>query len=85
MRSDKELSDLALSFVTECTTPQSVFEYAAELEQLGAYGAKIPQMRAHKWKAVIDALITDGKLHEVNGFVLAVVGSKDEFQQLPLF
>lgn len=85
MRSDKELSELALSFITECTTPQSVFEYAAELEKLGMHGAKIPALRANKWKAVIDALITDGKLHDVNGCVLAVVGSKDEFEQLPLF
>ena len=85
MRTDKELTDLALSFITDCTTSQSVFEYAAELEQLGAHGAKIPAMRANKWKAVIDALITAGKLHEVNGCVLAVVGSKDEFEQLPLF
>lgn len=85
MRSEKELSDTALSFITDCTTPQSVFEYAAELERLGMHGAKIPAMRAHLWKAVIDNLVTDRKLHEVNGCVLAVVGSKDEFEQLPLF
>lgn len=85
MRSDPELSQIALDFVCDCTTPQSVFEYAAELEQLGSHGAKIPAVRANKWKAVIDALITNGKLHEVNGLLVAVVGSKQEFEQLPLF
>ena len=85
MRSETELSQIALDFVSDCTAPQSVFEYAAELEQLGAHGAKIPAMRAHKWKAVLDNLITEGKLHEVNGLLLAVVDSKQEFEQLPLF
>ena len=85
MRSDTELSQIALDFVCDCTAPQSVFEYAAELEQLGSHGAKIPAVRANKWKAVIDALITNGKLHEVNGLLVAVVGSKQEFEQLPLF
>lgn len=85
MRTDLELSQIALDFVTDCTTPQSVFEYAAELEQLGAHGAKIPALRANKWKNVIDALITNGKLHEVNGLLVAVVGSKQELEQLPLF
>jgi len=85
MRSDAELLQIALDFVCDCTSPQSVFEYAAELEQLGSHGAKIPDVRAHKWKAVIDALITNGKLHEVNGLLVAVVGSKHEFEQLPLF
>lgn len=85
MRSDRELTELALSFVTDSTTPQSVFEYSAELEQLGAHGAKIPAQRANKWKAIIDRLITDGKLHEVNGLLVAVVDSKHEYEQLPLF
>lgn len=85
MRTETELSQIALDFVTDCTTPQSVFEYAAELEKLGAHGAKIPAVRSNKWKAVIDALMAEGKLHEVNGVVLAVVDSKHEFEQLPLF
>jgi len=85
VRTDAELSQIALDFVTDCTAPQSVFEYAAELEQLGAHGAKIPAIRAHKWKSVLDSLITEGKLHEVNGLLVAVVESKQEFEQLPLF
>lgn len=85
MRTEIELSQIALDFVSDCTTPQSVFEYAAELEKLGAHGAKVPAVRAQKWKTVIDALMTGGKLHEVNGVVLAVVDSKQEFEQLPLF
>ena len=85
MRTEAELSKIALDFVTDCTTPQSVFEYAAELEQLGSHGAKIPSVRAHKWKTVIDALMADGKLHEVNGLLVAAVESKQEFEQLPLF
>jgi len=85
MRTETELSQIALDFVTDCTSPQSVFEYAAELEQLGSHGAKIPLVRANKWKSVIEQLITEGKLQDVNGLLVAVVGSKDEFQQLPLF
>ena len=85
MRTETELSQIALDFVTDCTTPQSVFEYAAELEKLGSHGAKIPAVRAHKWKAVIDALMTDGKLHEVNGLLVAVIESTQGFEQLPLF
>jgi hypothetical protein len=85
VRTETELSQIALDFVSDCTTPQSVFEYAAELEQLGSHGAKIPAVRANKWKSVIEQLITEGKLHEVNGLLVAVVESKQEFEQLPLF
>ena len=85
MRTDAELSQIALDFVSDCRTLQSVFEYAAELEQLGSHGAKIPAVRANKWKSVIDVLIAEGKLHEVNGLLVAVVESKQEFEQLPLF
>ena len=85
MRTDAELSQIALDFVSDCTTPQSAFEYAAELEQLGSHGAKIPAMRANKWKAVLDELVAIGKLHEANGSLVASIESKNEFEQLPLF
>lgn len=85
MRTDAELSQIALDFVSDCTTPQSIFEYAAELEKLGSHGAKIPAMRAQKWKLVIDALIASRKLHEVNGVLLAAIESKQEFRQMDLF
>jgi len=83
-RSQSELIAIALSFVTDCRCPQSVFEHAAELEKLGMHGAAIPHMRAHKWKAIIDSLITSGKLIERDGCVVAA-GDEDKLEQLPLF
>jgi hypothetical protein len=41
--------------------------------------------RAQKWKLVIEVLIASRKLHEVNGVLLAVVESKQEFRQMDLF
>jgi hypothetical protein len=85
MRTESELSQIALDFVSDCTAPQSAFEYAADLETLGAHGAKIPKVRANDWIKVINALITDRKLHEVNGFILVVVEAVSDFEQLRLF
>ena len=84
MRPNEEQSEVALSFVTDCRVPQSVFEHAAELEKLGAHGARVPPMRAHQWKAIIDGLMTDGKLTEVNECVVAPV-AEDGPKQLTLF
>lgn len=83
MRTQTELTQIALSFVTDCRAPQSVFEFAAELEQLGAHGAAIPPMRAHQWKVIIDRLVTDGKLIDMNGCVVAPV--VDGLKQMTLF
>ena len=85
MRTDAELLKIALEFVTDCTVLQSVFEYAAELEQLGAHGAKIPAMRANKWKAVIEELVTVGKLVEIDGSVVSSLECRNSFRQLDLF
>ena len=49
-----------------------------------AHGAKIPSVRANKWKSVIDGLVTDGALVESGGCVVASVDS-DKLEQLPLF
>lgn len=85
-RSPEELSTIALSFVTDCRHPQTCFEHAAELESLGLHGAKIPSVRAHQWKAIIDGLVTDGKLIEVEGCVVAAPEVSDaEFTQGMLF
>ena len=83
MRSENELIEIALAFVTECNCPQSVFEFAAELEQLGSCGASILAMRANKWKAIIDRLVTDGKLTERDWCVVAIADTS--FKQLALF
>ena len=85
MRTDAELSQIALDFVSDCTTPQGAFEYAAELSILGMRGARIPAVRADKWRSVIDALIADGKLVESSGVVLVVVEPSSDFEQLSLF
>jgi len=44
-RPQSELVNIAYKFVSDCTTPQSIFEHAAELEQLGSHGARIPPLR----------------------------------------
>lgn len=83
MRTDKELKEVALVFISDSSTPQSVFEYAAELETLGAHGAKIPKLRANQWKSVIEELIDERKLDEVNSCV--VVPFFNDVRQLDLF
>ena len=82
-RPQSELIEIAYDFVADCRIPQSVFEHAAELEQLGSHGAKIPQQRAHLWKAILDGLVTDGRLIERNGVLVAPV--KDDDKQMMLF
>ncbi len=82
-RSQIELETIAYNFIVDCRVPQSVFEFAAELENLGAHGAAVPRLRANKWKSIIDSLITSGELTERNGCVVASVDSnKLEQQQL---
>ena len=62
MRSNKELSQLALEFIRASTIRQGVSEYAFELKKLGSHGAKIPLVAADIWKSVIDQLVKDKKL-----------------------
>jgi hypothetical protein len=62
MRSNKELSELALEFIKASTIRQTVSEYAFELKKLGSHGAKIPLVAADVWKSVIDQLVKDRKL-----------------------
>lgn len=85
MRTDAELSQIALDFVSDCTTPQGAFEYAAELSILGMRGARIPAVRADKWRSVIDALVASGRLVEMGGSIVASVEVKESFRQLDLF
>ena len=80
-RPHSELIEIAFTFVSDCTTPQSVFEHAAELEQLGNHGAKIPPLRAHVWKAILDGLVTERRLVERDG-VLVAPASHDERQMM---
>jgi hypothetical protein len=83
-RKRDELVDIAYDFIADCTCPQSVFEFAAELEQLGAHGAKIPKQRAQTWMKIINGLIDDAKLVERDGCVF-VVADKNTFEQRLLF
>ena len=62
MTRESEHLQVALDFVKAARYPQSVFEFAAELECVGMRGGRIPVARAHIWKAVIDQLVTEGKL-----------------------
>jgi hypothetical protein len=64
MNRESEYSKVALDFVRAARYPQSVFEFAADLENVGMHGGRVPAARAHVWKAVIDQLVTEGKLVE---------------------
>ena len=71
MNRQSEYSQVALDFIKTANRPQSVFEFAADLECVGMRGAKIPAARAHVWKAVIDRLIAERKLVETEDGVRA--------------
>ena len=62
MSRQSEYPQVALDFVKAARYPQSVFEFAADLENVGMHGGRVPAARAHIWKAVIDQLVTEGKL-----------------------
>lgn len=84
MSRENEYDQVALDFVKAARYPQSVFEYAAELECVGMRGAKIPAARANVWKAVIDRLITQRKLVETVDGVKASPDAEPP-KQLSLF
>jgi len=62
MSRQSEYPQVALDFVKAARYPQSVFEFAADLECVGMRGGRIPAARANVWKSVIDQLVTEGKL-----------------------
>jgi len=82
-RPQSELVSIAYNFVSDCTTPQSIFEHAAELEQLGSHGARIPPLRAHQWNSLLWLLIVSGRLTERDGVLVAPVANDDK--QMMLF
>lgn len=84
MRPIEDLRKTVLDFVRESRESQSVFELCAELENLGMHGARIPAMKANKWKGVVDELITDRLMIETNG-VVSVPVVEDKPKQMELF
>jgi hypothetical protein len=64
MSRQSEYPQVALGFIKAANQPQSVYEFAADLENVGMHGGRVPAARAHIWKAVIDQLVTEGKLVE---------------------
>ncbi len=62
MSRQSEYPQVAINFIKAADQPQSVFEFAADLENVGMHGGRVPAARAHIWKAVIDQLVTEGKL-----------------------
>lgn len=84
MRSNKELSELALEFIRGSTIRQGVSEYAFELKKLGSHGAKIPLVAADIWKSVIDQLVKDRKLVMSNRVVHGPV-ELEKPKQMELF
>jgi hypothetical protein len=85
MTRQSEHYQTALDFVKASRYPQSIFEFAADLENVGMRGGKIPVARAHVWKAVIDQLVTEGKLRQTPDGVCAVDGDEGKAKQLSLF
>jgi hypothetical protein len=84
MRTDEELLDIAFLFVADCRVGQSIDSFANELESLGAHGAAIPKVKKQKWIAVLDRLVSVGKLRCV-GELLAVPIEQQDFKQMSLF
>ena len=53
-----------VSYISDSTTPLSLWEYAAELENNGQRGAAIPKATAQHWKRQIEQAIEKGSLVE---------------------
>lgn len=53
-----------VSYISESTTPMSIWEYAGELERNGGSGAAVPKATAQHWKREIEKAIADGLLVE---------------------
>lgn len=61
-----------VSYISDSTTPMSIWEYAAELENIGKTGAQVPKSTAQNWKREIEQAIAKGLLVEdANGNVRA--------------
>ena len=81
---ESEYKEVALDFVKAARYPQSVFEFAADMETVGMRGGKIPAARSQTWKAVINQLITEGKLQETERGVHGPI-EVEKPKQLTLF
>jgi len=84
MTRQSEYPQVALDFVKAARYTQSVYEFAADLENVGMHGGRVPAARAHVWKAVIDQLVTEGKLVVSDRGVHGTV-EFDKVKQMELF
>ena len=53
-----------VAYIADSSTPMSIWEYAAELENNGKTGAQVPQATAQNWKREIENAIAKGLLVE---------------------
>jgi hypothetical protein len=53
-----------VGYISDSTVPMSMWEYAAELENIGKTGAQVPQATAQNWKREIEQAIAKGLLIE---------------------
>ena len=53
-----------VAYIADSTTPISIWEYAAELENNGKRGAEVPKASAQHWKREIENAISKGLLVE---------------------
>jgi hypothetical protein len=84
MSRESEYPLVALSFVSDARYPQSVFEFSAELENVGMHGGRVPKARANVWVSVIEELIRERKLIETKDGIRAPIDEPVP-KQLSLF
>lgn len=53
-----------VAYIADSSTPMSIWEYAAELENNGKLGAEVPKASAQHWKREIESAIAKGLLVE---------------------
>lgn len=80
----KDKHDWIVGFVGACRCPQSIFEFAAELANLGQHGSDVPRANAQHWKRVIEDAVKDGVLIE-DGSGIRVPIEEATPKQLTLF
>ena len=85
MTRESEHAQTALDFIKRARYPQSIFEFAADLENVGMRGGRIPVAKANVWKSVIDQLVKEGKLRQTPEGVCPVDEDEGKAKQLSLF
>jgi len=85
MRTEDEMIDCVVSFVSATRFEQSKNEMATELASIGLHGARVPKASFSSWCKTIDTAIQKGLLVDAGGIVRAPEKESDEQTQMMLF